>query len=176
MNISYPRGILIDGDPVELSGVAVINNPIAKNIEVIDLIFQNGQSYPVSQDARGITKAMNFTLFRKNESRFEGKSVVVWNLVGTYYPEIYVRTLENNGERIIRHSETNDVAITVFPKTQLIQVATNKATLLLACAAYFLALVGAFNIIYSMWTRKPIDQVIDNKNKNYEEKSMHPTQ
>jgi hypothetical protein len=170
LKISYPRGILIDGDPVEISGVAAINTPIAKNIEVMDLVFQNGLAYPITQDSRGITKGMNFTLFRINESIFEGKSAIIWNLVGTYYPQLYIKSLENDGRQMIRYSDTKDMAITVFPKTQLIQVATNKATLLLACAAYLLALVGAFNIIYSLWTRKPINQVVSNENEDYKEK------
>ncbi len=171
LEISYPRGILVDGDPVKIFGIAVTNTSIFENVEIIDLVFQNGQAYPIAQDNRGITKPMSFTLSKSsNESRFEGNSTIVWNLVGTYYPEVYIQTLQNDGQRVVRHADTKDVAITVFPKTQLIQMTTNKVTLLLAFAAYLLSLIGAFNIIYNLWTKNPINQVINEENKNYTEK------
>ena len=50
------------------------------------------------------------------------------------------------------------VAITVYPKSQLVQIVTNKATILLAFVGYLIALVGVFNLLYSLWERDPLDK------------------
>ena len=159
LEVRCPRGILIEGDPVDISGVAVANTQIAQQVVDVAINFQNSQAYPITQDDRGITKGISLNLLRSSDSsKLIGNITVVWNIVGTYYPRLYVTRLQNNGRLMIHYSETKDAPITVYPKSQLVQIITNKATLLLACAAYLVALMGAFNILYSLWKRNPLDR------------------
>jgi hypothetical protein len=171
LEVHYPRGILIEGDPVNISGVAVANTRIAQKVLDVAISFQNAQVYPTIQDDRGITKGISLNLLRSPDgSKLVGNTTVVWNIVGTYYPRLYVTRLQDNGRLMIHPSETKDVAITVYPKSQLVQIVTNKATLLLACAAYLIALVGAFNILYSLWKVNPLEKNEGDKSQSYTEK------
>lgn len=154
LEVHFPHGILVEGDPIFISGVAVANTQIAQNVVDVAINFQNAQAYPVSQDERGITKGISLNMLRSQDnSTLAGNVTLVWNIPGTYYPRIWITRLQGNGRLMIHPSETRDVAIIVYPKSQLAQIKTNKATLLLAFAAYLLAFVGAFNIIYSLWTK-----------------------
>ena len=54
LEVRCPRGILIEGDPVDISGVAVANTQIAQQVVDVAINFQNSQAYPITQDDRGI--------------------------------------------------------------------------------------------------------------------------
>lgn len=147
--ISYPRGILVVDDVVNISGVAIAYTPATRNITNIAVNFLNSQDNLETQDKNGITQGISINLRRiSNSDIFVGKATMVWKLEGTYPPRLYITGYPNK-ESPIRYFETNDVAITVYPKSELAQIVTNKAVLWLAIIADILAILGTINIIKS---------------------------
>jgi len=71
---------------------------------------------------------------------------MVWKLEGIYYPRLYITGYKNK-ESPIRYYETNDISITVYPKSEIAQIVTNKAVLWLTIVADILAIIGAISII-----------------------------
>lgn len=151
LEVRYPRGILIEGDRVDIFGEAIPITEMSQNIIDVAINFQNAQEYPVAQDGRGITKGVSLNMIRSpSSSKLTGNETMVWNIVGTYYPRLFITRLQDNGRPMIHYAETKDAAITIYPKSLLAQIITNKAMLLLAGASYCIALLGAFKIIYSI--------------------------
>jgi hypothetical protein len=164
LEVRYPHQILIVDDPINISGTAVIYSQTAKDTTDVAIYFQNAQAYPSIKNNDGITQGNSLILHLSPDKRkLVGNTTMIWRLEGTYFPRLYLKT---NNTSNITYAETNDVPIIVYPKSQFIQIITNKATLLLACAAYILAFVGAFNIIYNLWTKNPTSQIVDKKNEN----------
>jgi hypothetical protein len=145
----YPRGTLIVDDPVEISGIAVLNSPRSQNVKSISIGFQNSLAWPITQDSKGISQETNLFLNRAQGGRLLGNATIVWVVEGTYSPKITLDFF--NGPP--QPTASSDVAITVYPKSQLAQLVTNKASIDLAFAAFFLALVGTLNIIYNLWVK-----------------------
>jgi hypothetical protein len=149
--ILSPHGTLMAGDPVKISGRAILNSLQAKQrVKSLTMIFQNSQSYPVTQDLRGITIDANLH-FIKNEkytNQLDGNAInITWPLEGTYSPQMGL--LLSNGSAIPVEFQ-DDTRIIVYSKSQLVQIWNNKAILLLAIPASFLAFFDLFRILYSL--------------------------
>lgn len=150
LTVCYPRGTLVVDDPVKISGIAILNSMEAKNVRSLTIGFENGQSYPVVQDEKGITKGTELFLTRTQEgNKLAGESTISWSLEGIYHPML-ARTMNNNIGIFCGVSPT--VAITVYPKSQYAQIVTNKTNIDLAIAAYLVGAVGAIYIIIQLWT------------------------
>lgn len=143
---------LIVDEPVKILGNATLYTKKANEIESIMIGFQNAQSYPIYQNAFGITQPgfININTTQQNDT-LTGASQIVWTLEGTYYPYIIISSTNNTS---IRYDETQDVFITVYPKTQLAQIVTNNATFSLAFAVYLLTFIGVMiSYIYTFNSR-----------------------
>jgi hypothetical protein len=156
LTIRHSRGILTVDDPVEISGKAILQ-PIAQNVTSLTMYFDNAQEYPPNQNTEGFTKGADLILNRtRNSNTLTGNVNVSWALEGTYHPLLAItRNLNRTHHEAFVAGQAPGVSITVYPKSQSAQIITNKATLLLTLAAYVLALIGAFNIIYDLWGRNP---------------------
>ena len=64
----------------------------------------------------------------------------------------------------INSSFTSDVAITVYPKSELAQITTNSVSITLAIIIYILTIVGTGSLILSILNRKPSAQNKNNRN------------
>jgi len=68
LTISYPRGILTEGDPVSISGIAVTDTQIAQSVVDVAVNFQNAQAYPVTQNKKGITEGISLNMLRSPDN------------------------------------------------------------------------------------------------------------
>ena len=172
LTISYPRGTLIVDDPVKISGIAFLNNLRAQDMIFLNIGFENAQFYPVDQDNRGITKGASI-IFQptQEDNKLKGDMTVSWALEGNYHPQIAygiknaavsgipqsvpVRNFSpssNPTNMMLAASGTSpSVAITVYPKSQVAQIITNKAFLYLAIATYIVGAFSVFSIIVQLW-------------------------
>lgn len=161
LSVNYPRGILVVDDVVTISGIAIAYTPITRNITDIAVNFLNSQANPKTQDKYGITQGISINLLRiPNSNKFVGNASMVWRLEGTYYPQLFITGYPNN-ESPIRYYKTDDVAITVYPKSELAQIVTNKAVLWLTIIADILAILGTINIVN---TKNPTTQTENQNN------------
>lgn len=159
--LSYPRGILVVDDPVEISGIAIAYTPVTRNITDIAINFLGAQIYPEAQDNRGITQGVSINLLRiPGTNKFVGNATMVWRLEGTYFPRLYVTGYR---EDTTHYYPNNDIAITVYPKSELAQIVTNKAILWLAIVGTIIAFLGFFNIFRKAQTIKPENEKNNNQ-------------
>jgi len=150
LNINHNRKILLVDEPFEISGNAILRTSKAQEIDTIIIGFQNAQAFPIRQDIWGITQPGFITLKKTQQNnKLVGKTQIVWTLEGTYYP--YIKIYLTNTTTIPSYcTETQDIFITVYPKTQLTQIATNKASFILAFAVFMLTFIGIIiSIIYT---------------------------
>lgn len=150
LNINHYRKILLVDEPVEISGNAILLTSKAQEVDTIIIGFQNAQAFPIRQDIWGITQPGFITLNKAQQNnKLTGKTQVVWTLEGTYYPYIKIY-LTNTTTIPSYYAETQDIFITVYPKTQLAQMVTNKASFILAFAVFILTFIGIIiSIIYT---------------------------
>jgi hypothetical protein len=142
----YPKGFLVVDDPVKISGTAFAYTPVTQNITKIDVNFLGTQAYPEKQDVNGITQGVNLVLNRTpNSNKFVGnETTMVWKLEGAYFPRLYITGYKKN---TTIYSPTNDIAITVYPKSESAQIVTNKAILWLTIVGVILTILGFIYII-----------------------------
>lgn len=167
LTLNYPHGTLIVDDPVSIHGIAIIKPSINQKVKgSITIWFQNAQAYPETQDEKGITKGQDLILSKKQDNNtLVGNTTIVWVLEGTYSPKMIMIYTNETGTHIISTDVSPDVAVTVYPKEKLAQIVTNKVSIILAIAFYFLAIIGTISISLSLWDRKPKTQNEKNNSK-----------
>ncbi len=146
LEMHYPRGTLIVDDPVDISGVAVLNSLRAQKVRMISIAFQGAQEWPVTQNNKGITNETNLCLWKIQDNKLMGKTTMVWALEGIYYPRATLQFVDGTSQPTL----SSDVSITVYPKSQFAQIVTNKAILLLAIPTFLLAFGGIFKYILAL--------------------------
>lgn len=143
LKVHYPRGALIVDDPVEISGIAILNSPRAQKVRMISIGFQGAQEWPVTQNNKGITNETNLILLKTRDNKLTGKTTMVWQLEGVYYSRMTLQFIGGDTQPIT----SLDIGITVYPKSQFAQILTSKAVLLLAIPAFLLAFAKIFQFI-----------------------------
>lgn len=144
--VNYPRGFLAVDDPIKISGKATAYTVVTQNITNIAINFLGTQAYPEIQDNNGITQGISLNLARvPNSTKFVGNTTMVWKLEGNYYPRLYITGYPNK-ESPIRYYETNDIAVTVYPKFERAQIVMNKAVLWLTIVADIIAIIGGLSL------------------------------
>lgn len=129
--------------------------------------FENAQAYPVTQDVNGMTIEPELHLTpTANSSVFAGQTTLSWSVEGTYHA-IFSVVFENATGPITEYlGVTRSVAITVYPKAQFAQIESNHVSMTLTIAIYMLTLVGTFDLVLSLWDRKPPTQEQKNGSEN----------
>jgi hypothetical protein len=163
LTITYPNGILIVDEPVNVNGHAVLNNKTTTNVSAIVVTFQNALRYPINYTYEGIPR-QGFTVFNSTDrfldySRITGEvvynilgnSTIVWSIDGESKPIIGIFYNDGTNETIA----IQDLSLHVYPKEQLTQVQTNKVTTELTFAVFIFAFFGVFSIASDIWPRKP---------------------
>lgn len=158
LRAEYPHGTLIVDDPIKFSGVADASN-FPQRVASFKVWFQNALKYPIVQDYKGITESIQIIFDKTNDNSklIANETLMLWKLEGRYEPKMEL--ILENGEKFVTHlpilpynPPPSDMAIIVHPKSLMAQNVTNKASIGLAIAAYFLGFVGALDIIYRLWT------------------------
>ena len=133
VTLTYPHGTLIVDDPVDISGIAILNPSISRHVKSVTIYFQMAQAYPIFQDENGITKGQDLLINQsQNGNKLTGNTTVVWTLEGTYYAEGGLVFTNETGTYALHLGFSSDVAITVYPKEKLAQIVTNNVSMILA--------------------------------------------
>jgi hypothetical protein len=157
LKFHYPYGILTVDEPVEISGTAVLNNtPRTQRIHSLTMYIDNAQEYPIKRTDEGFTKGADLLLARTpNKSILVGNKTVVWTVEGTYHALLAItESINDTHSRGIIAGQATGVAITVYPKSQSEQMATNRAVLYLTIAIYLATLVGSLSTAFYLWDSK----------------------
>lgn len=159
LNFSYPKETLIIDERVEIIGLSVLKGNVADNITRILLTFQNCMEYG-KFDQWGMPKQAFLHFVNINGSRGlaideEGRPVYLlsdditanWFMDGDYKPVIGVFYDNNTNSTMV----IDDVVIHVYPKEQLTQIETNKASVILSFTVLILSIVGVITLFYYLW-------------------------
>jgi hypothetical protein len=157
----YSGGPLAVGGPVNISALANVSEKWS-NITKITIYFDNSMQFPIKYDDVDVMKPPNISLkrvpvlneFPEKRNVLAGKNIVVWRTEGKYRPNIIIETEDcSNGtcfpSKYIGHTSP-DGLITVYPITELIQINTNMAILLLTIPMVIVTFMEFIKIIYSL--------------------------
>jgi hypothetical protein len=148
--VHYPHGTLVVNDPVEISARAILNSPERQDmqsISAITLTFENAQLYPIVWDDEKISDEIHISLKQTQEKNiWTGNATIAWTLEGSYHPLI-----SYTSDQPRPCGPIPNTAITVYPKSQIAQIVTNKAFLYVAIATYLVGAASVLNIIFQLW-------------------------
>ncbi len=169
LTIRHPRATLAVDDPVNVSGKAIIYNQTDVIVESVTIHFQNAQEFPITHNINGITKGIDLYLHpTQNKSVLTGNATMSWALEGKYYPMGAYIFKNRTGRYQKPPGISSDVAITVYPKTDLAQIVANDAILYSTIAIYFLTIVGVINLLFYLWHFSPPPRPRNNNNNKTE--------
>ncbi len=141
-------------DPVTISGIAIVNTLIPQHVRSMTVRFQNALAYPIRQDSNNITEGAYLLLNpTPNRSRYTGTANMTWTTEGTYNPYFVVTYDNSTGVYATPLGKSEDVCITVYPKSQYAQIVTSNVSMILAFVVYLLTLVGTLSLALSFWDR-----------------------
>lgn len=170
LDFTYQNGTLIVDDAVEIDGIAVLLSNNAKEIETIQVGFQNALAYntttkSVIRDYWGVPE-QGYLFFNTSQSgiiypfSLTEKITVIWTIDGNYHPIIGI-TYKNGTQPSPMFIE--DIVITVFPKEQLTQVQTAEVNTKLSMVNTWLSIAvfvfSIFNIITIVIDILPLERV-----------------
>jgi hypothetical protein len=147
----YPNGILVVDEIVNVSAKVVLHTPEAQSIRGIVFGFQMGED-PAKKGENGIRESaqMNFDM---GDSFIEGSDVVmknntqvVWSTEGDFVPILYII----NGTGYAREFNTNDLIFHVYPRAELINMDSNKTSILLTIALFIFTVVGVVTLYFDL--------------------------
>jgi len=168
LTVNQPRGTLIIGDCVEISGNAIVKTTVNQNITEIRLWFRNSQAYNITFDSDGMINATdsNIHLIRIGDTnKLEGNATICWRLEGSYNPTAQIFFENETGNFTCYLGVSPDVAITVYPESEFAQIVNNEVTMVLTIAVYSFTVIGTFSLILTLWRMKPSS---NNKENNSE--------
>lgn len=169
LTVQYPSGTLIVDESVTISGLAIVNRTIPEQVTSVDIYFQNAQASPIQQDVNGITKGADLFLGpTQNSSVLAGHRTMAWSVEGSYNPEFIFNFANSTGTYVTPLLIATGVAITVYPKAQIAQLASNNISMILTMAIYVLTLVGTGDLVLDLWDRKPPSQKTESSTKKTE--------
>lgn len=170
LNFTFPSGILIVGDPVEISGTAVLFSDEAINISRISVGFQNCYEYPLNFSKWDLPK-QGFIHFLNEPPYYAGMGIdeetgrivmymnsesnVTWSNEGDSKPIIYI--VFSNGTKQTMTSEAS--VLHVNPKEQFTEIQSIKVDLILSFAVFVFSSFGLFNIVSDLWPDKQKEEL-----------------
>lgn len=148
LEIAHPFSILTVDEPVDASAVAIIKPELLAKIRTMLISLEGSQAYPIELDERGIIKMPKFRLNKSQHNIMIGTARMCWPLEGRYQPKFSIKFMDGSEVQIPHGTDF----ITVFPKSEIVQMVTNKVLMELSFAAYLIGVFGALNFIYLLWT------------------------
>jgi hypothetical protein len=160
LKLTYPENTLVVGDIVTVEGIAVVHSyPSNLGIYTIKMGFENSVAFPTAE-TNNITTPFNVDLLRvAGTNQYSGSAKqCLWQVEGTYHPLLVL--LFDNSTHIIssRQGLCTNMAITVYPKSETLQILTNEATMTLTIALFALTIVGTLSLFITLWDRNIVEQ------------------
>ena len=148
LEIVHPLSILTVDAPVDASAMAIIKPELFAQVRTMLISLEGSQAYPITVDENGIIKMPKFYLNKSQNNKMVGTAKLCWPLEGRYQPKFSIKFMDGREAQIPHGTDF----ITVFPKSEIVQMVTNKALMELSFAAYLIGAFGALNFIYLLWT------------------------
>jgi len=158
LQFHYPYGILTVGQPVNVSGIAILNNTwLPQHVHSLTIYIDNAQKFPVERTAEGFTKGADILLTKtqNNASILVGNNTICWPVEGTYHATLGISEAVNDTYAVYLFGQAPGVGVTVYPKSQAEQMSTDRAVLYLTIAIYLATLVGSLTTALYLWDWKP---------------------
>jgi len=153
LELTYPHSTLVVDEPVNVSGFAIIKPEYFPTLRTILVSFGSARAYPITLQENGLIESAKLELNKSQNNRLTGSSKMCWPLEGKY-KATFIAEFENDpilkNEQITSTNEFD--LITVYPKSEIAQITTNKAIIVLTIALYFLGVVGTIKIIIDLLT------------------------
>jgi hypothetical protein len=147
LEVTYPHATLTVDEPVDISAVATIKPELFSNVRTIVISFDAAQSYLPNSDDSGMIKEPVIYLNKTQNNRMIGATKIFWPIEGKYRANFGVELIDG-----ILPTEHSVYIITVYPKSEVAQIVTNKTYIDLAVAAYFLGVISVVKIIIDLLT------------------------
>ena len=154
LNLTYPTGILVVNEPVEIIGIAALLEENANNIDHISLSFQNCFAHPLNFSQWGIPEQGFINFINKppdyagmDYDRTTGKMImymrsnatVTWTNEGSHTPIIGIFYKDGSNQTMFQENSP----IHVYPRTHLTEIQSTKVNIHLAVAVF---IFSAFRI------------------------------
>jgi hypothetical protein len=107
---------------------------------------------PTKYDENGIRSSaqMNFDIndcvIENNQVVIHNQTQVIWSTEGDFVPILYVI----NGSGFAREFNTNDLVFHVYPRTELVNMDSNKTSMLLTIALFIFTIVGVLTLYFDL--------------------------
>ena len=153
LEITYPHAVLMADEPVDVSGLAIIQPEHFPTLRSIQIAFESARSYPPAFNENGLPEVPGFFLNSSENNKMKGIKKMFWPLEGKYRANFL---LEFENHPILKNTKMqgkNDVdLITVYPKSETAQIMANKAITILTIALYSLGVFATIKIIIDLLT------------------------
>jgi hypothetical protein len=155
LTITCPKNTLMVDDIVTIQGIAVIyNQPQGFSINDLIISFENAEAYP-SHQTDNITDSLSIHLTPVSNNCYSGNGQCLWALEGTYHMGINLVGWNSSGPIFFPTAYCQNVALTVYPKSEMANIVTNTASMTLTFALYALTVIGSLGLFLTLWDRLP---------------------
>ena len=148
LEVTYPHATLTVDEPIDISAIATIKPELFSRIRTIAISFDAARSYLQNSDDSGMIKEPVIYLNKTQSNRMIGAAKIFWPIEGKYKANFGVELIDGTQ---IPNEHSVDI-ITVYPKSEVAQIVTNKTYIDLAVAAYFLGVISVVKIIIDLLT------------------------
>jgi hypothetical protein len=154
VTVSYTQSTLMVGDVVTIQAKAVINNQLQhERVHKILIGFENAERIPFHQ-TNNITDSLSMNLLINEDNEGEVTGQCLWETEGTYHMILHIVTQNSSGTFLYSQGICDNMALTVYPRTDMAQILTNKANITLTIALFALTLLSTLSLISSLWDRE----------------------
>lgn len=143
--ITYPQAVLTINDRVDITATITSANQsqLLQNIRSLVIGFDAALAYPENS-----TERPGIDVIRTEDNQMVGRTSIYWPVEGKYRANYSIEM--TNGNQII-NQHTPEI-ITVYPKSEIAQIISNKVLTDLTIGAYVVGFVGAIKVIIDLLT------------------------
>ncbi|MCK9442432.1 MAG: hypothetical protein M0Q13_13565 [Methanothrix sp.] len=170
------KGFPTVDEKVEIYGKAILREEYP-NVDSITIHIENAMKYPI--DDRTLEESPDLFLDRVADTNiFIGNTTSVWTMEGTYRPYWLLIGSENATLKgpigpLTTANLVQGVLITVYPKSQFVQIISNQAMLYLTIIIYFATVVGLIPMGLNLWASPPTERRDTNNDTTNASKTRH---
>lgn len=147
LNFSYPEELIYVNETVNVSGIAVLDTPLAQNIGEIRVGFEYAHLYPPTMDNNGMyTSGTLFLYPTSNTSILKGSAQMFWSVEGAYQARPFP---------IINNTPLNlgtnfSPTVHVYSRGEGINLRINQIALYVGIAIFGLGVLEARNVLIDL--------------------------
>lgn len=143
--ITYPQAILSINDRVDITVTATSANEsqLLQMIGCIVIGFESALAYPPNS-----TERPGMDIIRTDNNQMAGRTSIYWPVEGKYRANYSIEFTDGGNAGNMKTPEI----ITVYPKSEIAQIISNKVLTDLTIGAYVIGFVGAVKVILDLLT------------------------